>query len=137
MSITTTAFNHPNKPELRLKSKGINRERKALLGKILSWQPLRDLRNISTLTKKETTSSSNTRWSLRQKCAEIGNYLVNASSLTLAASHMENTNFIKKHTYLLIIKQSFVISSIQLLIVLMEIDANFCIHSTTFSILSH
>jgi hypothetical protein len=105
--------------------------------KSLKVQQSKDLSVTSIQKKKEITLWSNTRWSLKLKCVEIGSCLANANSIILAVSHMGKMNFIKKLIYLQTIRLNFAINFILLLIVHMEIDVNSCIHSMTFLSQSH
>lgn len=136
MSIITIAFRCSNQPELHLKSKGINQEKKAPLGKIRNLQLSKGPRSTLTLMRKGITSLSSTKWSSRLRCAETGNFSESASSRTLAVLHMESMNFTKKRTCLLTIRLNYVISSTQLPTALMVIGASFCIRSMTSLTLS-
>ena len=103
----------------------------------LKRQQWRDLRNTSPTTKKEIISSSNIRWSLRQKCATTGNCLENANFKILALSHMVIMNCRKRSIYLTTTKQNSVLNFTPHLTVLMETDASFCIPNTIYSAKNH
>lgn len=103
----------------------------------LKRQQWRDLKSTSPMSKKEIILSSNIRWSLRQKCAIIGNCLENASFKILALSHMVIMNCRKRSTYLTTTKLNSVPNFIPHLTVLMETDASFCIPNTIYLAKNH
>ena len=87
---------------------------------------LKNPRNISTLSKKETTSWNNIRWNSKLNSAETGSCTVNVNSKINAPSLTESTSLWKRLIFLRTTRQRHAFSSILHLIALMEKDANFC-----------
>ncbi len=115
---------HSKGAKTRLKS-----ENKLEAQRILKLLPLRDRRNISIAKWRETTLSSSTKWSIKQRCAETGNYFKNANFRTTVRLLMGSMNCTRKHTCLQTTKQNFANSSMLLHIVPMETVVSFCILS--------
>jgi len=98
-----------------------------VLTNTIKRQLLRSPRSILTMKLREKTSLDHTKSNSRLRCAEIGSYLVNASSKTSVHLLMVIMNYIKKCIYPQITKQSLAFNFILPSSVHMEIDANFCI----------
>jgi len=96
-------------------------------------QLARNLRSTLTLSKKETISSSSIKWREKPRCAEIGRYLVSASSKINARSLMANTNWWKRLTYQAISRPRSAFNFIQRLTALTVTDVSFFTHNLIFS----
>ena len=100
----------------------------------VSWLQSRSRRDISTRRGKGRTLWDSTRWSLRLRCAEIGNWPGSAFSKTLVPSPMGSTNWWKSNTSHKTLKQNRVSSSIRLASVPTATGASSCTPSMTFMI---